>query len=568
MFAYFRKTIQSINSFIYVLRSALLSCLLIFSITLPLVYYLAISMATAVAVTVMMISMLAFLAFAHRAKNSPSALLTVKMMLANLKQTIQSMLSVIQYYWINLVRIIIPGPIYDADSATLTFSSKTSVITKEMLTPYRDIAKKIIIPHGVTKIGDWTFAYYNGLTCITIPNSVTKIGHSAFSGCTSLDNINIPDSVRSIESDAFRGCSVLTNIDIPNGVTSIGDRAFRNCSNLTSIELPNSVTEIKEDVFSGCTSLANITIPNGVRSIESHAFYGCTSLTNIDIPNGVTSIGDRAFRDCSNLTSIELPNSVTEIGYRAFASCRSLANITIPNSVKSIGEYAFNGCRGLTEITIPNSVTEIGYNAFRGCTELKYIIVPKRYKNQTSDFWDRRGVDINRTAIYGMQDLIQNTDLQTEVLKSYREGANFPVYKSLTLLNPLSHLPISNLITASSTLANLCLPRVVLPGGAGLVNASKYNWQQLLRPLSSKVVGCADALAPWLSLYDIARIQMAKATELRSEDIQVFYDRLRALQSEEFEKSSHLFTLRNPHRTLPQSNLNEFSREDQARPAA
>jgi hypothetical protein len=171
---------------------------------------------------------------------------------------------------------------------------------------------------------------------------------------------------------------------------------------------------------------------------------------------------------------------------------------------------------------------------------------------------------------------MHNTDLQAKVLKGYSEGANFPVYKSLTPLNPLAHVSVSALFIASSKLANLtsepanlCLPSVVLPGVAGLVNASKDNWWRLFSPLGSNAYACAEALAEWLSIYDIARIQMAKAMSRRSEDMQVvLYDHLTALQSEEFEKSSHLFTLRNPHRTLPQSNLNEFSLGASARPAA
>jgi len=244
MFAYLRKTIQSINSLIYASRSALLSYLLIFIMTLPLVYYLAISMASAVAVTVMMISMLAILIFAHRTKNSVGKFPTVRTMLANLKQTIHSMLSVIQHHWIKLVRIIIPGPIYDTDSDTLAFSSNISVITEEMLTPYRDIANKIIIPDGVTEIGFCAFSGCTNLRSITIPNRIRSIGNWAFHGCSGLTNITIPSSVTSIGRDAFSGCSSLTSINIPNGVTEIGHSAFHGCSGLTNITIPQSVTEI------------------------------------------------------------------------------------------------------------------------------------------------------------------------------------------------------------------------------------------------------------------------------------------------------------------------------------
>ena len=170
-----------------------------------------------------------------------------------------------------------------------------------------------------------------------------------------------------------------------------------------------------------------------------------------------------------------------------------------------------------------------------------------------------------------MQDLMQNTDLQAKVLKSYSEGANFPVYKSLTLHNPLAHVPVSNLLTASSKLANLCLPSVVLSGGVGLVNASKENWWMLLSSLSSKVkvVDFTGALAPWISLYDIARIQMAKIKAPRPEERQVHHDgHNTALESKEFEGNPHCPTLRNRHTTSPLPNTRGFYRKSSPGPAA
>ena len=165
-----------------------------------------------------------------------------------------------------------------------------------------------------------------------------------------------------------------------------------------------------------------------------------------------------------------------------------------------------------------------------------------------------------------MQDLMQNTDLQIKALKSYSEGANFPIYKSLTPLNPLSYVSISNLLIASSKLGNLCLPRVVLPGVAGLVNASKDNWWSLLSSLDRNAYACADVLAEWLSIYDIACIQMAKAWKPRPQERQVDHDgHNTALESKEFEGNPHCPTLRNRHTTPPLPKPHGFSRGDQAR---
>ena len=270
----------------------------------------------------------------------------------------------------------------------------------------------LVIPNGVTSIGDYAFRYYSNLTSVTIPDSVTSIGGHAFDGCGSLTSITIPNSVTSIGGHAFYGCASLTSITIPDGVRSISDFAFSECSNLTSVTIPDSVTSIGWSAFSSCSSLTSITIPDGVTSIDNDAFEYCRSLTSITIPAGVTNIGYHAFGGCSSLVDITIPDDITCIGsgtfsdtkiYNdesnwengvlyignylicakntlsdkytikagtsaivggAFSSCSNLTDVTIPDSVTSIGDYAFSECTNLTSVTIPDSVINIGADAF------------------------------------------------------------------------------------------------------------------------------------------------------------------------------------------------------------
>ena len=142
-------------------------------------------------------------------------------------------------------------------------------------------AASITIPSGTTKIGNYAFTYYDGLT-----------------------SVNIPDTVTRIEESAFEKCSSLTSIDIPSGVTSIGDNAFTQCSSLTSIDLPDSVTSIGGSAFRYCRGLTSCTIGSGVTSIGQGAFYGCRKLTSVTLGTSVTSIDNYAFYECSRLTSI------------------------------------------------------------------------------------------------------------------------------------------------------------------------------------------------------------------------------------------------------------------------
>lgn len=91
----------------------------------------------------------------------------------------------------------------------------------------------LVIPEGVTSIGDYAFYNCRGLTGITIPDSVTNIGDFTFFGCIGLTSISISNSATSIGWFAFKDCTGLTSITIPSSVTRIGWAAFCNCPTLT-----------------------------------------------------------------------------------------------------------------------------------------------------------------------------------------------------------------------------------------------------------------------------------------------------------------------------------------------
>lgn len=58
--------------------------------------------------------------------------------------------------------------------------------------------KELVIPHGITSIGDYAFDGCSSMRVIDIPNSVISIGKYAFLGCSSLQSIDIPNSVTTI----------------------------------------------------------------------------------------------------------------------------------------------------------------------------------------------------------------------------------------------------------------------------------------------------------------------------------------------------------------------------------
>lgn len=288
-------------------------------------------------------------------------------------------------------------------------------ISDGMLVKYNNYNEKdVIIPYGVTCIGEYAFDGCKGMVSITIPDTVTAIEEFAFCGCTRLKSITLSNSIIRIADGAFIDCEKLQavhfigSIDtwlaidmyewidsplekgaalfingekleelfVPQGITCIGDRAFSGCSSLMSITIPDSVTSIGESAFYKCTNLTSITIPDSVTSIGRYALCGCNSLTRISIPNSVTNIEDGTFEDCINLVNVKLPNNLTRLGKYIFRNCSNLKNITIPKNVTIIEEESFCGCSNLTSISIPNGVTSIEDSAFNECSSLTSITIP------------------------------------------------------------------------------------------------------------------------------------------------------------------------------------------------
>ncbi len=235
--------------------------------------------------------------------------------------------------------------------------------------------ESIKIPDSVTSIGFAAFSSCPNLTSVTIGNGVTSIGKQAFAGCPSLASVTIGNAVTSIGNSAFSRCTSLASIIIPDSVESIGRFAFQNCQSLTSIKIPDSVTSIDKYAFSICTSLKSATIGSGVTSIEENAFWDCTSLESIRFSNGLESIGYGAFQKCKSLKSVKFPDSVTSIGHYAFYKCTSLESIGFSDGLESIGACAFEYCKSLKSIKIPDSVTKIGIFAFDSCTSLESVTI-------------------------------------------------------------------------------------------------------------------------------------------------------------------------------------------------
>ena len=106
-------------------------------------------------------------------------------------------------------------------------------------------ATEVVIPDGVTSIGDSVFSGCSSLTSVTIPDTVTSIGDSAFYNCTSLQQLSIPDSVTSYGVNCFEGCPALYRAIF--GSHSGGESPSVTTTIVYQVETPYELTNELQD---------------------------------------------------------------------------------------------------------------------------------------------------------------------------------------------------------------------------------------------------------------------------------------------------------------------------------
>lgn len=130
--------------------------------------------------------------------------------------------------------------------------------------------EKVIIPEGVTNIGDGAFTSGN------VPMSYSEI--------------KFPKTLKSIEREAFSNNDSVTEISLPDGLESIGTYAFAVNTSLVKVSIGDGITELSDGVFSGDKLLKNISLPYGLKSIGKNVFAENNSLEELYIPETVENI--------------------------------------------------------------------------------------------------------------------------------------------------------------------------------------------------------------------------------------------------------------------------------------
>jgi hypothetical protein len=242
----------------------------------------------------------------------------------------------------------------------------------------------------VTGIGGAAFAG-SSLTGLIIPGGVTNLGDHAFANCTNLTSVYFAGNAPAAAATAFSGDTNATLyylygttgwsspfVGMPavlwlpfsyaanaGGITITGCSAPAGAALIIPPTLNGlPVTSIGSEAF-GNLNQASVTIPETVTNLEPEAFAS-SGVDSVTIPGSILSLGSGAFEDCYNLTNVALLNGLAEVGSEAFLGCRNLATVTIAGSVTNLGSLAFGSCPGLTGVYFAGNAPATNSSVFSG----------------------------------------------------------------------------------------------------------------------------------------------------------------------------------------------------------
>lgn len=257
---------------------------------------------------------------------------------------------------------------YNSDTDNNNPSTKHNYYSGDIMVPTQiETADGVL---KVTRIGDWAFAYADGITSLTIPEGITSIGRGAFFR-TDMNSISIPEGVTLVEERAFTG-GIIETVNVAslkawltmkfkdsnsNPIWAGGGKLLIAGEPLTEVEIPDGIEEIGDFAFGLCPGITQISFPNSLRRIGRMAFYMNTEILSLDLPEGLEEVDYGAFNMCSGVTEILLPSTLRTIGGYGFAGCK-VGSITLPAALESLGEYAiFQADESLMEILVDRNNT-------------------------------------------------------------------------------------------------------------------------------------------------------------------------------------------------------------------
>lgn len=263
----------------------------------------------------------------------------------------------------------------------------------------------IIFPDSLLEIREGAFENCNKLSSLKFPNKLSIIGNSAFrmnEGVYCDDTLILPTGITSIGDVAFQGYNavkkIIINCELKNS-NQLGDSIFNNCDSLTSVDADQLIT-IQENMFRDCKHLSAIFCTN-TYWIHKNAFRGCCNLM-FTIPDKTKTIEYGALAGVKIVIGNE--NFPYEDGCLYSKDYKTLIVhnnpkeiIKIREGVENISmdsfELELNDSNIVRNIILPPTVTDRTIMEVLSLP-VKYVQLPHLRKADESLTFKQKGIDI------------------------------------------------------------------------------------------------------------------------------------------------------------------------------
>ena len=321
----------------------------------------------------------------------------------------------------------------------------------------------VVLPEGLTSIGEYAFNMCTEAFAITIPASVTFIGETAFMICPA--TLRVTEGSYAAQYAEDNG--IPYTYDTEYTVFTSGDWLYALTGGMATIYgfeheydydddwniIDDPIDLVFPEQLDGypvapvkslplryfsADYLNSITIPASVTEMAGNPFArmgdnpvsGCIVAEFIVSPDNpiYEAVDGVLFEKQHNMLvawprsregDYAVPEGTAAIGDEAFYLCGGLTGVTIPDSVTHIGDRAFYYCKGLTSVTIPEGIAHIGEWAFYGCERLASVTIPKGVTSIGDSAFRRSGLtsvivpesvaSIGMCAFHDCKDLVSVT---------------------------------------------------------------------------------------------------------------------------------------------------------------
>ena len=312
----------------------------------------------------------------------------------------------------------------------LTLDDSLTSIDSRNLDDYKGI-EFVVLPRNLENIDEDTFKYHRHIKEIDF-SKVTRlkeIPSYLFSKLDDITTLVIPEGVTRIGDQAFYKCKNLTKIVFPSTIEEIECVFIEDCNNLSEIDMSkvHLLKEIPENFLCYLDNLSSFVIPEGVTKIESKAFCHCKNLTKIVIPSTVEEIEGGFIEECRNLSEIDMSkvHLLKEIDDNFLGSNNRVKEFIVPEGVTSVGTYFIGS--NVETLYVPSTVKEIG-DPCRDTCDIKVYL----YADAVEDVSSLCEADITlyvHNSAYGYyKGLFDEIDKEEEVnakLKSFPDDAPY-----------------------------------------------------------------------------------------------------------------------------------------------